>query len=305
MALGISGYRRIVTFATHVRMLLVALALCLAIPASASAADPQERVVVKGPVVVERGDTAGDVVVIDGDVLVRGKVDGNLVVVNGDVTLRGTVTGDLVTVRKRAVFGSRGRVEGDVRYGDKKPQGAEGKVGGKIDKLGLSTTGGIGLVIGVWLAFSVSALLLGLLLILLAPRGADAVARAGRGKPLMSFLVGLLAFFLLPLLGLVLLVTVIGIPLGVGLLLAVVPLYGIAYVSSAWILGRRILNDKPRILAFLVGLVILRLLALIPIAGGIVWFLATVYGLGALFVAMRTPPATDGSGRATLRGSPS
>jgi hypothetical protein len=32
--------------------------------------------------------------------------------------------------------------------------------------------------------------------------------------------------------------------------------------------------------------VILRALALIPIAGGIIWFLATVLGLGALFVAL-------------------
>jgi len=271
-----------------VRVLLAALLVCMVIPASASAADAEERIVVKGSVVVERGETAGDVVVVDGDVLVRGKVDGNLIVVNGELTLRGTVTGDVITLSDRAVFGERGRVEGDLRYGDKKPQGAEGKVDGEIDKLGLSTTGGIGLVLAVWLAFSVSALLLGVLLLLLAPRAADAVARAGRGRPLASLLVGLLVFILLPLLGLVLLVTVIGLPLGIGLLLAVLPLYGIAYVSSAWILGRRILKQKPRILAFLVGLIILRLLALIPIAGGIVSVLAVVYGLGALFVAMRS-----------------
>jgi hypothetical protein len=39
------------------------------------------------------------------------------------------------------------------------------------------------------------------------------------------------------------------------------------------------------VLAFLAGLAILRVLAIIPILGGIVWFAATVVGLGALLVA--------------------
>jgi hypothetical protein len=39
------------------------------------------------------------------------------------------------------------------------------------------------------------------------------------------------------------------------------------------------------VLASLAGLAILRLLALIPILGRIVWFAATVLGLGALVVA--------------------
>jgi hypothetical protein len=41
-------------------------------------------------------------------------------------------------------------------------------------------------------------------------------------------------------------------------------------------------------LAFLAGWGILRLLALIPVAGGLVWLAATVWGLGALVIAART-----------------
>jgi hypothetical protein len=40
------------------------------------------------------------------------------------------------------------------------------------------------------------------------------------------------------------------------------------------------------ILAFLVGWGILGVLALIPILGGLVWFAAVVFGLGALLVAI-------------------
>jgi len=202
------------------------------------------------------------------------------------VTLRGKVTGDVVAVDDKVIFGSRGRVDGDLRYGDKKPEGASGKVGGKtkrFDPQSITAPAGTFVLI-VWAAVTVSIFLLGLVLLLLAPRAADAVARSGIGK---SLLVGLLAFILLPIIALVALVTVIGIPLGIVLLFLLIPLYAIGYVTGAWAIGRRIVKPgKARILAFLVGLVIVRLLALIPIAGGLVTFLVVLLGLGALFVAM-------------------
>jgi hypothetical protein len=40
------------------------------------------------------------------------------------------------------------------------------------------------------------------------------------------------------------------------------------------------------ILAFLVGWAILRVAAIVPIVGGLVWFAAVVFGLGALVVAV-------------------
>jgi hypothetical protein len=91
-----------------------------------------------------------------------------------------------------------------------------------------------------------------------------------------------LAFILIPVLGFVVLFTVVGVPLGVGLLLAVLPLYGLAYTASAFVVGRLILGKAARILAFVVGLLILRALAFIPFAGALVWLLATILGLGAL-----------------------
>ena len=127
--------------------------------------------------------------------------------------------------------------------------------------------------------------LLGLLLLLLAPRAAEAVARTASRRALICAGVGLLAFFLLPVIAIAACFTVVGIPLGIVLLLLVLPLYAIAYVTTALVLGRLILK-KSRILAFLVGLVILGLLTLIPIAGGLIGFLAIVFGLGALLVSL-------------------
>jgi hypothetical protein len=60
-----------------------------------------------------------------------------------------------------------------------------------------------------------------------------------------------------------------------------------SYITTALVLGRLILK-KSKFLAFLLGLVILGLLTLIPIAGGLVAFLAIVFGLGALLVTLFT-----------------
>jgi hypothetical protein len=266
------------------RLPVIALLLfCWVLPANAlAAAKPKERIVLVGPVLVDRGETTKDVVVADGDVTVRGTVDGDVLVANGDVTIRGKVTGDVATVAGTAILGRRARVDGDVLYADKKPKVASGAtVGGKVKKL---QTGGIGAAvgIGVWIAVTVSTFVLGLLLLLLFPRAADAVARTGKTRTGRSILVGVLAFILIPVLGFLVLFTVVGVPLGVGLLLAVGPLYGLAYTASAFVVGRLILGKAARILAFIVGLVILRALAVIPFAGALVWLLATILGLGAL-----------------------
>ena len=265
------------------RIALIALLLfCCVLPASAFGASNDDRIVIVGDVLVDRGQTAGDVLVADGDVTVRGTVDGDIVVADGDVTIRGKVTGDVVTLAGTAILGRRAQVDGDVVYADKEPQVASGaKVDGEVKKVDAGDVG-LGVHIAVWAAVTVSAFVLGLLLLLLFPKAADGFARSFKTKTGMSALAGVLAFLLLPLIGVGLLLTILGIPLGVGILLALLPLYGLAYTVSAFALGRLILKKGPRLVAFLVGLVILRGLAIVPFLGPVVWTVATILGLGAI-----------------------
>jgi hypothetical protein len=271
------------------RTAVIALLLfCWVLPASALAAGPKERIVIVGDVLVDRGQTAKDVFVADGDVTVRGTVDGDVVVADGDVTLRGNVTGNVVTFAGTATLGRRAHVDGDVLYGDKKPKVAPGaKVGGEIKKVkGEDISGGaLALQFGIWLAVTISALILGLILLALFPKAADAVARTAKARTGRATLIGLLTFFLIPIVGVIALITIVGLPLGAGLLLAMLPLYGLAYTASAFVVGRLVSKQGARFLAFIIGLAILRVLALVPFLGGLVWFLATILGLGALMVA--------------------
>jgi hypothetical protein len=91
-------------------------------------------------------------------------------------------------------------------------------------------------------------------------------------------------------------VTLVGLPLGLGLLLALGLIYGIGYTTGAWLLGRRVASRASPVPAFLAGWGILRVLALVPILGGLVGFVAVVFGLGALAVAgwrARSPAAAE------------
>jgi hypothetical protein len=138
-----------------------------------------------------------------------------------------------------------------------------------------------------WLAISVSTLIVGLVLLWLIGRGAARVLQAGRTGIGPSIGWGLLAFFGLPILSVIALVTLVGLPLGLGLLAALGLIYALGYSAAAWILGRQLVREPAAwVLAFLVGWAILRVLALVPILGGLVWFIAVVFGLGALLVAM-------------------
>jgi hypothetical protein len=62
----------------------------------------------------------------------------------------------------------------------------------------------------------------------------------------------------------------------------------VAYATTAWIVGRRVLRNRSTSAwaALFAGWGILRVLALIPIAGALVGLAATVVGLGALAVAL-------------------
>jgi hypothetical protein len=268
------------------------LALLVALVAAAPAYAGDDQIVISGDVDVRAGQKLDDVVVVDGEVDVAGRVTGDLIVISGGVRVSGTVEGDLVAISNRAVIAPGGRIGGDLVYVDERPRVAAGAaVDGETRRLDFDELtepfGAFATRIAFWLAFSVSSLVLGLALLWLAPRALDAALWTARTATGPAIGIGLAVFFGIPVLALIAIVTLVGIPLGISLLLALLPLYAIGYTTSGWLLGRAIVKPPAgRVLAFLVGWGILRLIALIPILGGLAWFGATVFGLGALTVAL-------------------
>jgi Polymer-forming cytoskeletal len=271
--------------------LFLALMLGLAAPAWAQTSQASEAfVVLSGRADVPEGQQVGDLVVFHGSADVAGTVEGSLTAFDAPVTISGRVNGDVVVFNGRVELQSGANVTGDV-VSQQAPVVASGAtIGGTSKRLQTNTNWeGFGWAgkLAWWLAVSVSTLVVGLVLVWLVGPGAARILEAGRTRIGPSIGLGLLLFFGLPLLAVIALVTVVGIPLGIGLLAALLLIYALGYSASGWILGRSILRGPISwFLAFLVGWGILRVVALVPILGGLAWFAAVVFGLGALAVAI-------------------
>jgi hypothetical protein len=271
--------------------ILLILLLGLAAPAWAQDAQAREAFVVRsGRADVPEGQTVGDLVVFHGSATVDGTVEGSLTAFDAPVTISGRVNGDVVAFNGRVQLQSGANVTGDV-VSQSAPVVASGAtIGGATKRLETNTNWeGFGWAgkLAWWLAVSISTLVVGLLLVWLIGRGAATVLEAGRTRIGPSIGLGLGLFFGLPILAIIALVTVVGIPLGLGLLAALLLIYALGYSAAAWILGRSLVREPTTwVVAFLVGWAILRVVALVPILGGLVWFAAVVIGLGALALAI-------------------
>ena len=283
----------------------VLVAALFALLTLAPAAQGQEGtddavVVINGDVTVERDQVVEGVFIVNGDARIAGRVDGDVAIVSGDAVVAGRIDGNLVTISGQARLLPRASVDGDVSYGDERPIIAPAAtVTGSVEEESWTTDSVdlfpfIGAFV-LWLAVTISSLVLGILLLLIAPRAADAIAARSRERTGPTIAIGIAIFIVLPLVAFIAAITLVGLPLAIGIGLALAPLAAIAYVTAAWALGRAIVKPpRGRILAFLAGLAILRVLALLPVLGVLVGLAAIIFGfglLGAAIGAARTGPA--------------
>ena len=204
--------------------------------------DDDTIVVITGGASVADGETVDGVYVLDGPVTIAGTVDGDVVVVNGDTEISGEVGGDVTVLAKRAVIASGARIGGDRRCGDEEPEIASGaQIDGDVKKGGRTFRPSAGSARSR--SGSRSALLAGarLALLLIAPRAADAAyllnARTpgDRSRSLRSSWPcrSSLSSRWSPL---------SACPLGIAVLLALLPLGAIAAVATLWVVGRLVLK---------------------------------------------------------------
>jgi hypothetical protein len=260
------------------------------------ARDDDSQIVLTGRLQVADDETVDTALIFDGPALVEGTVRESLLVFNGDAEIPGTVeedvfvfNGDLV-VRSGAVVGGDLITQGTPEVEEGATVRGEQKA--VVTELDIDIVGFGGRVFW-WVAYSISVLVLGLLLLLFAPQLFPAVREIVRTRLGSSIGWGFGLFFLLPIGSVLLLVTVIGFPLGVFTLLALAFIYTIGYVVATLAVGSMIMRTSPsRFVVFLVGWAVLRLPALIPFVGGWLWFLASVWGLGLLAVAIRNRAVT-------------
>jgi cytoskeletal protein CcmA (bactofilin family) len=242
------------------------------------------------------GEVGGDLSGAAGDVTLTesGRVAGDLSGAAGSVTLAGVVDGSVEVGAGTLTLAETARIAGDVRY-DAETFVNDGTVGGSVVR-DTAIGGGFGPGVDLGIpsivpefVFGVYALLvnfvLGALLLLVFPAFTGRVTHYARTEPLAAGGVGLLTLVGVPILLLLLLVTIVGIPLSlVGFLV-----FGLfAWVAA--VLGRlavgewltRLADVENRWLSLVVGLLAVAVLVRVPLVGGVFDVVVLLLGLGAL-----------------------
>ena len=287
------------------RLILVLAAACLALGMLAPAvlaADPtldqSSRVLMafNGDVTVAPGDTADAVIVTHGTATIRGDVR-SLVVIDGQAILEDARVESVFVAGGSLAIDATTVVSGDVRTLDTTVSAdPAATIGGSMASLDQDL-----IAAGAALVPAIGLFLLGLVLVTivaglaLAALGARQVRTAEAlisREPGQTLLAGLAGLVIVPVIAILAMITIIGAPLGLAILLVAWPAAAYAgyLVAGIWIGDWLIDRDNPKrrerpYLAAMVGLITLQILSLIPFLGAI----ASLFGFGAvLLMAWRT-----------------
>lgn len=251
---------------------------------------------------------ANDLVLGAGSATVAGQIDGDLRGSAGQVRLRGEVRGDVVLdLDNQLSLGPQAVIGGDLSY--RAPRAASIDPGARIQgqtrfiPTGAATGGEQSFTeralgwLGSLLLRLAWALVAGTLLVLLLPRRSATIADTLRQAPLPSLLWGIGLLIAVPILAIILLITVVGVPAGLlllGFYLAALYLsqvfLGLSLVRGAVPLSWRTDRRLPLWLAMLIGTSLVVLVRFLPLPFGIAtwWtavlsFLIAVLALGAIW----------------------
>lgn len=289
------------------------LGLLILVPVAA-AADPfyeDGRVVVsvKGDITFPAGETADSLIVIEGNATIEGDVK-SVYVVNGTVNFVGSRTDGIVAIASNVNLDSGSVVAGDVRViGTTVNQAAgstiEGRINNGLDLARAALFIGPALFI-LYIGFVIAAIAAALLLAGVASRQVRSAEALISREPVTAFLAGLGGLIAIIIVGTLAIVTIVGIPLGLGILLGFLPVVAFAgyLVTGIWV-GDWVLRqvspgrtqERPY-LAAVVGILALSVVTLIPFVGGLVSFL----GIGAVVLMMwRTLRGDTGTAERTAQ----
>ncbi len=274
----------------HAFVVLAGLTLLpLAARATDGADDMSFRV--NGPVRVGQGESVSTVVVVRGDAIVKGTVRDALVVVGGTANIWGRVDGRTTVVNGNLRL-REGATVRDVNLVNAQIDRAPGAtILGTLDRRAPSRwnldSTGMGLVI--WLSMTVTIILAALLYAAIGGRQLERAREVLTREPGRTALGAAFIWLGVPALAVLALVSVVGIPFGLGLLLMVLPVVWFAgYLATAATIGMVVVRRRPVPTkthpygAAALGALVLQSIALVPVLGVLVGLLAGVIGSGAL-----------------------
>ena len=243
---------------------------------------------VNGPITVNANEEVGTVVVISDNAVISGIVRHNLIVVDGTATVTGTVEGTVTIVSGTLDLRGGSRVAGDVNLVDSNITRASGAtIEGTQNNSSFEWSSWelFAFSVFLWISMTIAIIVAGLIFAAVGGRQLTTAGNLIVQQPGATILAALIVGIGVPIVAVVAMATVLGIPLGIGLLLFLVPaLWFFGYLVAGTKLGAVILRQQASnhpYLAAALGLILLQAIGLIPFLGGFVGFVAGIVGTGA------------------------
>lgn len=240
---------------------------------------------------------AGNLVIVAGNVDLSSRIASEVVVVASNVRISGFLGGLLKAYVGHLRVTSRAEIMGNIEYRSSAPAWIDpaAQVKGQVlyhPSLVHELVQGswlhkllVGSKIVTLLMNLVYTLVVGLILLKIFPKNLEAALHALQEHPWKSFSYGVMLLILLPLVSLILLMTILGVPFALTLIAANIigfytaKIYSIVWVSNRWLTHIKLKANRFPILC--VGVLCYFILSEIPIIGGLIAFAAMLFGLGA------------------------
>lgn len=258
-----------------------------------------------GSVDITEGAFVGESVIIGGgSVVIAGPISGHVTAGAGSLTLSSAIGGDVWTDTGSIRVSPQATIEGTLSYSsqDEELIDENAQVGSlekrdsryadEVSSVAEMAPEKIAQVMGaVRAGFKItsviSALIVGLVMVKLVPNFLSASAKTLDKKPWASLGIGFLIAFVTPIVGVLLIVTLIAIPVA-GILFAhyAIYIYFAKIFVSFWV-GTKILKNAKRGLQLTAGLLIFGIVTFIPIIGGLISLATLGLGLGTAYLTLR------------------
>jgi hypothetical protein len=251
------------------------------------------------------GTVGGDASLAGGSIAVTGAVKGNVHAAGGHVLIDAPVGGNVSVAGGKLELGPNARIAGKVKFfGGELQRDPAAQVVGAVEHVRGSsrhhvyTVGERFLHGWVW---TMGLMLLAGIIAGALPGPSQRMAQELSERPWMTLLLGLIALTSIPVAAVLIMITIIGIPIGILGLLGYAVLLPIGYVWLSVVLGGLLLERvKPetaartawRVGAAVVTMLAIALLAKVPFAGGFVKLAALACGVGMIVAVIhgRTQP---------------
>ena len=245
---------------------------------------------------------AGNLGAAAGRIAVRGAVDGHLSAGAGNLLIDAPIGGDVEAAAGTLELGPNARIGGTLRYRSTEPlkRDPAAQVAGEIVRIGPDpaqwSSEARQVRRGAGLFWTTGLMLLAALLVAVTPRLSASVSESLRGRPGFSLVLGFVVLVCTPIATVLLLVTIIGVPLALLVLFAWLALLPVAWASTGvavgdWFLARaasaRGERTRWRVVAAVLGVLLLALASRVPWFGGWIGFAALIVGLGAWALQLR------------------